>query len=478
MSTVEQDDVRGVDLKHSSMRRRKREPSRMRMATPGANWTFWILAAFLCAIFLLGGSSQSNVPSLILLRPMAVLAAGFGIARLSAGQWYQYRYVIGLMASVLLLIVAHLVPLPPTVWQALPGREIVRDIDALAGIGNPWRPLSMVPDATWNALYALVVPIGVMVMAMQLDRRQHIHLAALLIVLIAFSGLIGLLQASGVSLRLYARTSDVAGLFSNRNHQGVLLALLFPILAVTTIAAEDNGMIKRWGRIVAISLAVITIPLILVTGSRAALIAAVLAIALTPFLAARLRSMRRDRITPRRRMIIGALVVVFSIAAIVLFVMVSARSSGIDRIGAAGTDPRYPVWQSIVSALPLYMPWGTGIGSYATVYQISEPASLLRPTYSNHAHNDYLEILFTAGLPGALLVLCALVLFAVGVKKGIAAKSPQAPFSRLGLLVIAIIALASTVDYPVRAPIMASVLAIAAVWAASYRKFGGEVDSE
>lgn len=444
------------------------------MVLPKVPRSFWLLAATLCMIFLLGGSSQANLPSLMILRPATILIAGYALLTLPASQWRQHRHLAWLTAAILLLVILHLVPLPPAIWHALPGRDVVRNIDRLAGLTDQWRPLTMVPSATRNALYSLAAPIALMALAARQNRRGHIYLGMLVIVLVATSGLIGLMQASGVNISLYSRTSDFSGLFSNRNHQGVLLTIILPFLAVVTVTATRVGLVGRWAWIAACSIAAMIVPLVLITGSRAALGTGVLAVAVIPLLGLWVHG-RGGR--SRTGLILVGGGVVFA-AVVVAFVMISARDSGIDRIGATGIDPRYPVWVSIVNALPGFLPWGTGVGSYAPVYQIVEPSTLLRPTFSNHAHNEYLEILFTAGLPGVALLLWAMTLWLMAVWKSFTTTAPAAPFCRLGLAIIAIIAFASTVDYPARTPIIASILAIAAIWASSFRTFNDEIERE
>jgi O-antigen ligase len=130
-------------------------------------------------------------------------------------------------------------------------------------------------------------------------------------------------------------------------------------------------------------------------------------------------------------------------------------------------DLRWPVWQSIIDMLPHYLPWGTGVGSYVEAYKVLEPDNLLRPTFSNHAHNEALEILFTAGIPGAALVVLASVFLAVAIWLSLRSAGDAALFKRLGILVIILLAIASISDYPVRTPILSAVFVLAAIWASA-----------
>src|SRR5205809_528237 len=54
-----------------------------------------------------------------------------------------------LLASPAWLALVYLVPLPPALWAATPGRGEYPAVLAAAGIAvDGWRPLSLVPDAT------------------------------------------------------------------------------------------------------------------------------------------------------------------------------------------------------------------------------------------------------------------------------------------------------------------------------------------
>ena len=433
---------------------------------------FWVLAGLLFLIFMTGGSQRPDVASLQMLRPVSVLAAGYALFSMGGDQWRQHRHVVFLTAALVLLPVLHLVPLPPDIWHNLPGREVVRDIDELMGIANEWRPLTMVPSATWNALYSLAVPTAVFGLAAQQSSQDHVRLLFLIVVLAVLSGAVGLLQVIGANIEPYGENTVAGGLFANRNHQGVLLALLFPMLAVSAMLASAVGVRKRLGMIVAGAVAMIVVPLIIVTGSRGGLLAAGISIAFVPFLGHG-RSPKQSRSRRDWLMLAGKLAVAVALLALLVWLTVfTSRGTAIDRLTGAEEDIRYPVWASIVDMLHVYMPWGSGIGSYADVYQILEPESLLRPTISNHAHNELLEIALTAGVPGLLLLAWAAILFLYAAWRAFRVEGRDGIVNRLGCVIILVLSFASALDYPVRTPIMASVLAIAAVWASSFGKFG------
>jgi hypothetical protein len=151
-----------------------------------------------------------------------------------------------------------------------------------------------------------------------------------------------------------------------------------------------------------------------------------------------------------------------------------ARDVAISRLDADAEDTRYPMWEYVFHDLPKYMPWGSGVGTYIDVYQLNEPSGLLRPLYSNHAHNDWLEVLYTAGFPGAILAIAAIFIWLTGAWQ--ARRGLGMPFiiSRTGLVMLLLLAIASAADYPVRTPLLSAVAALAAIWSASYKRFRDE----
>ncbi len=142
---------------------------------------FFALTALLVCALLLGGSSKDHAPGLVLLRPMAVIVFAIGLFSVMRKDWVRFKFPLGLMAAALALVASHLVPLPPSIWMQLPGRELAIMAGEVAGIEQPWRPLSLVPYRGWNAIFALMCPAAVMVCAVQLDRKQHFSLALILV---------------------------------------------------------------------------------------------------------------------------------------------------------------------------------------------------------------------------------------------------------------------------------------------------------
>jgi O-antigen ligase len=205
----------------------------------------------------------------------------------------------------------------------------------------------------------------------------------------------------------------------------------------------------------------VAVPLVLVTGSRTGLLVAGASLVLV--FAFSLLPIKRLSVRPWVRYSVAFA----SVGALVGATIWASRDVAFMRLENQTEDLRWPVWQSIIDMLPHYLPWGTGVGSYVEAYQVLEPDNLLRPTFSNHAHNEMLEIVFTAGIPGAALALLAVVFLAAAVWRGLRAAGDAALFKRLGIVAIILLAIASISDYPVRTPILSAVFVLAAIWASA-----------
>lgn len=463
-------------------------------------WSEWaspekpLVLSVLCVLaFLLGGSSRGDAASLMVLRPTATLLLGYGLLGLSWDQVKAYRHLFILGGGMATITLLHLVPLPPVIWSQLPHRQLIVEIDHAAGLGNVWRPITMAPEATWNGLYALIVPFAALVLAVRLPVTESRKLLITFVALASLSALIAVVQIIGPTngaAYFYRITNagTAVGLFANRNHQAVLLALMLPMIAA--FASLSSAASLPGGRRAAIGLAMIgifLIPLIFVTGSRTGLLAMVLGLASCALLyrpapakarhrseVSRFRGNKTWRLLSGARMrppatiaaLLGVAVISLSLVTIAL-----GRAEAFQRIFAreGGEEFRLKHWPSVVRIATDYLPWGSGMGSFVPVYKVGEPRELLTANYFNHAHNDYLEILLTGGIPAMLLLVYAIVLFIVGVVR--AARHKDRPGSdallgRLGLILIMMLALASLGDYPLRTPSLEVLFTLAAVWAA------------
>lgn len=453
---------------------------------------FRILVCWVALVFLIGGGSRSDVQSLVVLHPAAALIFAYGLATLSGAQARANWIILSFAGSVFLLASLQLVPLPPAIWQALPGRASIAQMDRLNDLEEVWRPLSLTPAATRNAVWSLIVPVSVLVLAVQLDRPRLYGLLPLILIIGGVSGLVGMLQLSSEPRGpLYffqvTHNGSAVGLFANRNHQALLLAMLIPmVLAWNRLFRPGRSLAERWQWRAELALLVLVsalvLPLVLVTGSRLGMIAAIIALLACPLLIFGLGTGAVQAVSSLAGRRVPLLIAGVGITLIVLTAWLG-RAVAFDRL--LGTDPasemRVRIIPTVVRMITEFWPWGSGIGSFSAVYQAYEPDALLNPTYMNQAHNDWLDVPLTSGLPGLALLLVALSGLLVAARYRASTRrngNDGALMARLGLLILAVLGLGSISDYPLRVPSLACLAVIAVLWVSAKPPVSGRSDQD
>jgi O-antigen ligase len=138
-------------------------------------------------------------------------------------------------------------------------------------------------------------------------------------------------------------------------------------------------------------------------------------------------------------------------------------------------DNRLEFWPTVWTAAQAYFPWGAGLGTFKEAYELVEPLGALRALYVNHAHNEYLEVMIEAGLPGLVLVGAVLVWVArVACRVWLSPRGHPAS-ARLASICLVLVILHSLVDYPARTMAIsilfaaASALVVRSASAAAFR---------
>jgi O-antigen ligase len=447
---------------------------------------FWGLVAFLAVAFLTGGGSRGDIVSLIALRPLSVLACGAGCLTLTRAHIQRFKFLFVFAALILAISIMSLIPLPPAIWGNLPGRNLLVEIDQAAGLGSVWRPLAMVPPGAWNALYSLFTPLAVLLLGAQLNREERSRILLVLLGLGLISGLVGMLQVVGAPdgpLYFYSVTNNgsAVGLFSNRNHAAVYLACLFPMLAVYAMTGERTTEQARFRAWMALGAGTFIIPLLLVTGSRSGVLTGLLGLTAVAFL---FRKPEIDQPVRRRvqKVKLGYVFAGLAVMGLGLLTLLFARARALERLFAPdqNDDGRTQIWEAAARMAWTYFPVGSGPGSFVEAYQIGEPYALLSPDYTNHAHNDWIEIFMTGGVLGSVLLLLAVMAcvrqsFAVWQRQE--SQSSNVALARMASVLILIFAVASVADYPLRVPSLMCAATMCAIWLAggSRKSTGSEL---
>ncbi len=422
------------------------------------------IAIGLFAVLLVsGGASRSDEPLQLAARFAAIVALvatlwPLKLPRLpSAGRW------LAGVAALYALILLQLVPLPPDLWASLPGHGLYARIAEQSRV-VAWRPLSLTPDLTLNALFALLPATALGLASLYLDSRARSRLWLVIVAGAVASAAIGMLQmaSGGNGLRLYGETSadSAVGIFANRNHQMAFLACALPLLGALAAGAYSRGSATALRIAVAAGSALLLLVGIVLTGSRSGLVLAPVGLA-GAWMALRSAGVRLLPADGWKRTAIagGAAAILLALAA------VGGRSGVLERVSHTdlASESRTQMLPPMIETAKAFMPTGAGFGSFNAVYRRFEPDSLLSTIYMNQAHNEPLQLAIEGGIPA--LALLALFLFWWGrTSAAIAAARPTAdrrPIAIAALTVTVILMAESLVDYPLRTPLLGGLFVLA-----------------
>lgn len=420
----------------------------------GSQGAVYAGAILLVALVVGGGGSPAPMSELV----VQVFAACAAMAWLFMAEDRRpvARRIWVLVLIVLALPLLQLVPLPPSVWQELPGRELAMANLAQAGAGESWQPLSLMPHQTLASALAIVPALLLMVIAASVPVERRGGILAVIVAVGVASLLIGVGQLKGGSglLRFYDYTHErwIIGFQANRN----ATADIFLIAVLALGALWPGNAFTRKLPIWAFALAILALSLGAVfTGSRAGIALLVIAVPVS-VLASRVAlglKVRRPWVVPLG--LFGALAL--GALAVTRIPAVMAVADRFD----ANTDFRAELWQDGLTAMETYWPVGGGVGAFRALFLPFERLEVVDATMPNRAHNDYLELLIEGGIFGAIaLAACGLIVASLLVtawRRGGEARN-QWLFS---IGAIGIIAAHSLVDYPLRSMSLACLLALA-----------------
>lgn len=428
---------------------------------------FAMLAVFVIAVFALGGGARDDLQSLLLLRPAAVGFAAWALWVAAPGDLKAIRIPLALLLVLGVLIAVQLVPLPPEVWHALPGREAIARRDALVGLGDNWRPLSLSPSKGWNSLVSLIVPLAALLLMAVQPATSRLRIVEIVLLVAATSAVLGLAQILGPAggpLYFYNITNDASavGLFANRNHHAAFLAASFPLLGwYFLFAIRSELLLSRLWVSCVVGGAGLWALVIALSGSRSGLVLFGLALAMVLFqfrMAQKRGRFSRQRgpmpfSTPRARIALWAGLA----AAFVTAIWVVPQLPAFQRFGAEAyaADVRFSAAPTIFAMARDAFPAGMGFGAFEHAYKAYEPDALLTSSYLNQAHNDFFQLAVEAGLPGLLLLVLALLWLGArfrAVLPWLRRAEPDAWLALTALASLGLLAAASTVDYPLRTP--------------------------
>jgi len=417
-------------------------------------------AVFVGVALTLGGATHGEAISSALVRLAALPLLAMALFTITRdGVRREALWPLAILIAALAVPLVQMIPLPPALWTALPGRAVIAEGFKAGGVSLPWLPISLAPSGTLDALLSLIPPAAIFLAALNMDERER-RLLTLVVVACALLGtLLGAAQVGSgqdSGLRFYAVTNadSAVGFFANRNHYAALLVIALPLTAYWLAYSEGrSGGQTAVYMLIAAGVLVVFLVSLGVTRSRAGIGLGALAVLLSAVLLWFSSSV--PRIVPvllvAGLMIGGGLVSAFALDPLMHRFQDPVAS-----------EARVTLLPGLMAAIKTFMPVGSGLGSFVPVYQIFERPETVLAQYVNHAHDDYLEILIETGLIGAALILAFIAWYVqAGVRAAGWPSGRDHDLPRVAAVVVLLVLIHSVVDYPLRTAGISVVFALA-----------------
>jgi len=423
----------------------------------------YLAPAYLLLCLLLGGASAAGCLANGMLQIVGILGILIVVLSGSLPELPKRALLLlALLGAAAALLLFELVPLPPFLWQLLPGRGPAAEGFALLGGGVPWLPISLSPDSTLAALPSLVPPLAMMLMVYASSGYGRLYSVYVLVTVATASIFLGIfqkMQGPDSTYYIYEVTNrgGVVGFFANRNHLATLLLMTLPFIGALAVSPKRKSQQDtKVGRLMitgCIAL-LITVGLVVVKSAAGWLL-------LPPalFAAAAVFLRGEHGKVPRAFLQVGMIVgLVCTVAAVVAPIKLNDLGEKL-----SGIDPhmRNLSIRTTAAAALDYLPFGSGGGTFRRIYPNYENVEEASLEYLNHVHDDYVEIALEHGLLGmALIAAVGAFWFLQG--KRLWSRGEGDALARAGFAAFGLLLAHSLVDYPARTAAVAALGALAA----------------
>lgn len=360
--------------------------------------------------------------------PLMILEAA-GLLILAALAWSHAHGSLRPLPATLrwgagILVLAPLVqllPLPISWWSMVPGHEPYASALAVTGTAG-MRPLTLHARATEYAWLVLLPCVAIFLAVQSFDRVQVRRLVTIFLVVAVGEALLGIVQA-GAGKESIAHLGNpygggaASGTYVNKNHFAALMAMALPLL-LARWALEVLPVIRRGEklrdhprnadmrlavRILFSILVVLVLLALLLTRSRAGIACGLLALAMTSMALVWNAGSTQAK----------ALLIVVAAAALLLGSYVGLTPV-IERFGpeeiSLGYDGRAQLTSATLRAALDFLPFGSGLGTFADVFRRYQDGQLTG--FIDHAHNDYAEAFLELGVAAVAAILLLAMAYA------------------------------------------------------------------
>lgn len=422
-----------------------------------------LIPAYLLLCLLLGGASNAGFWANMVLQllGLAIIFWSLVTAKSPAAS-VPARQLVLLLVLMLTVALAQLVPLPPSIWAGLGGRQGVAEGYRLLGQTLPWLPISLDPHGTLSSVLWTIPAIAVVLGMIRLGGFKASWIAWTIAAVMLLSVGVGALQRAADALSgwyFYEITNRgfAVGFFANVNHQAMLLVCTIPFLAALYLTARAKGHSAQRASGLLVILAGALMVVLVGIAINASLAAYGLAIpALTLSL---LMIWLRKRATP---IWVGAIALLITAGAVAIPFSAPLGNDLTTEEAQETPISRATSFPKTLAAAGDYLPFGSGLGTFTDIYPEYEDPATIGRTYMNHAHSDYLELLLETGLPG-MAVLGLFLLWWVSRTVAIWRSDVPDHFARAATIATAAVLAHSAVDYPLRTAAMSALFAACCV---------------
>lgn len=418
----------------------------------------WATLCYLVLVLGLGGASAAGFAANLVLQ---LVGAGLIAWTLWSDGWDEglstglKPFLLGLAA----LAALQFVPLPPMIWQLLPGRDEVARGFELAGVAKPWLNFSLDP---WGALQSLTwwIPALALLMAVRAHKSPETRHIVWVVLAVAY-GSVGFaaVQAMSGSGYIYSITNqgNGVGLFSNSNHFGSFMLMAMALAAGQWLHERDvRRPLAPWLHPyleLTARLAPFAVGVFLSNSLACALLMIPIGagIALMVFPSIKIR-------WP----VVAVFAAAFGVGIVWLLTSGLVSNDMMSKSGTLGIS-RGEFLANGLAILQDFHLAGSGLGTFRELYPWYEAATNVSTTYANHAHNDLLELIIEAGLPGLIVLAMFLRWFVQQAWSLWNYARTQNPVALAATLAVISVLIHSLVDYPLRTGAISGLIAICCI---------------
>ena len=406
----------------------------------------WILIGYLTIAILLGGASSYASVYAVAFNFLSVLLFAYCVTSYYPSDYVRIDKVsFGLVVAFCVYAALQLVPMPPSIWQRLPGRDLLaRGLHLIARDELPWFPLSVDPPRTVTSLLNLLplAIIGSLTSSMRTIPAKSVALTV--VILSILSMIIGFVQVIGgkdslLYVHSYTNWGLAVGFFANANHLATLVLISIPLCAATL--SDSRNITWKQRTVLFGAFGITSLVAIYCASSVAGFLM------WTPATAAGIFLLQND---DEKGGSVGLLLGLVVAGSLVGALWAGGLLPSLQTDTGVGQGSRVNMARTTLVATRSFWPVGSGLGTFEYAYRLYENPRNVTPKFANHAHNEYLEWVMELGAIGLAFVATFIGWWIREAARVWRQKNCVALWRKASATCIGLTLLHSVADYPLR----------------------------